>query len=61
MILPLITTDLTHHWQKKKLQNVFSEQEQDHYITIGEIGQIRKNIERECIKLDVNDAKSTQI
>jgi hypothetical protein len=51
VIPPLITTNLTYHWQKKKLQNVFSEQEQDHYITMREIGQIRKDIERECINI----------
>jgi hypothetical protein len=28
---------------------------------MGEIGQIRKDIKRECIRLDPNDATSTQI
>ncbi len=41
--------------------DVFSEQEQDHYMTMGEIGWIRKDIERESIRLDPNDAKSTRI
>jgi hypothetical protein len=44
VILPLITTDLTCDRQKNEMYDVFSEQEQDHYITMGEIGQIRKDI-----------------
>jgi hypothetical protein len=43
------------------MRDVFSEQEQDHYITMGEIGRIRKDIEREKIRLDPNDARSTRI
>ena len=43
------------------MRDVFSEQERDHYITMGEIGRIRKDIERESIGLDPNDARSTQI
>ena len=61
MIPLLITTDLTYHRQKKEMRDVFSEQERDHYITMGEIGRIRKDIERESIRLDPNDARSTQI
>jgi hypothetical protein len=61
VILPLITTDLTYDRQKKEMRDVFSEQERDHYITMGEIGRIRKDIERESIRLDPNDASSTRI
>ena len=43
------------------MRDVFSEQERDHYITMGEIGRIRKDIERERIRLDANDATSTRI
>jgi hypothetical protein len=43
------------------MRDVFSEQERDHYITMGEIGRIRKEIERESIRLDPNDARSTRI
>ena len=43
------------------MRDVFSEQERDHYMTMGEIGQIRKDIKRESIWLDPNDTKSTQI
>src|SRR6266403_229879 len=43
------------------MRDVFSEQERDHYITMGEIGRIRKEIEREHIRLDSNDATSTRI
>jgi hypothetical protein len=43
------------------MQDVFSEQEQNHYITMREIGQIRKDIERESIQLDPNNASSTWI
>jgi len=43
------------------MRNVFSEQERDHYITMGEIGRIRKEIERERVRLDPNDATSTRI
>ena len=41
------------------MHDVFCEQERDHYITMGEIGQIRKEIEWESIRLDLNDARST--
>jgi hypothetical protein len=41
--------------------SVFSEQEQDHYTTMGEIGRIRKDIERESIRLDPNNANLTRI
>jgi hypothetical protein len=61
VISPLITTDLTYHQQKKQMLDIFSEQEQDHYITMGEMDRIRKEIERERIRLDSNDANSTRI
>jgi hypothetical protein len=61
VIPPLIRTDLTYHYQKKEMRDIFSEQERDHYITMGEIGRIRKEIERENIRLDSNDATSTRI
>jgi hypothetical protein len=43
------------------MRDVFSEQERDHYIIMGEIGRIRNDIEREFIQLDPNDASSTRI
>jgi hypothetical protein len=43
------------------MRGIFSEQERDHYMTMGEIGRIRKDIEREPIRLDPNDARSTRI
>jgi hypothetical protein len=43
------------------MHSVFSEQERDHYMTMGEIGRIRKDIERESIRLDPNNANSTRI
>ena len=43
------------------MRDVFSEQERDHYITMAEIGRIRKEIERERVRLDPNDANSTRI
>ena len=61
MIPHQITTDLTYYRQKKEMRDVFCEQERDHYITMGEIGRIRKEIERESIRLDPNDARSTRI
>ena len=61
MPLPLITTYLTYNRQKKEMRDIFSEQERDHYITMGEIGRIRKDIERERIRLDPNDSNSTRI
>ena len=61
MIPPPITTDLTDLHQKREMRDIFSEQEQDHYMTMGEIGRIRKDIERESIQLDPNDATLTRI
>ena len=55
------TADLTHHWQKTEMTVIFSEQERNHYITMSEIGSIRKKIEREFIGLDPSDPKSTRI
>jgi hypothetical protein len=43
------------------MRGIFSEQERDHYMTMGEIGRIRKEIKREPIRLDPNDATSTRI
>jgi hypothetical protein len=43
------------------MRDVFCEQERDHYLTMGEIARIRKDIEREKIRLDPNDARSTRI
>ena len=57
----LITTDLTNNFQKKKIQTWFSEDERDHYITMGEICRIRKEVLRADIRLDANDANSTWI
>ena len=61
MPLPLIMTYLTYNRQKKEMRDIFSKQERDHYIAMGEIGQIRKDIERECIRLDPNDSNSMWI
>ena len=43
------------------MRYIFNENERDHYLTMGEIGWIRKDIERESIQLDPNDAKSIWI
>ena len=61
MIPSLITTDLTDYIQKKKIQTWFSEHERDHYITMGEISRIRKEVLRADVQLDANDAHSMQI
>jgi len=61
VILPLIRADLTYHCQKKEMRDIFGEQERDHYLTMEEIARIRKEIEREKIRLDPNDARSTRI
>jgi len=57
----LIWTDITDNIQKNKIRDWFSEDEQDHYITIGEICRIRKEVLRADIRLDSNDAHSTWI
>jgi len=57
----LIWTDLTDNFQKNKLCERFSEDERDHYITMGEICRIRKEVLRAEIRLDANDAHSTRI
>ena len=54
-------TDLTYHYQKKKIRSWFSPHERDHYITMGEICRIRKEVQRADIRLDANDAHSTRI
>ena len=54
-------TGLTYHSQKKKIRSWFSAYERDHYITNGEICRIRKEVLRAEIRLDANDALSTQI
>ncbi len=61
MIPSLIWTDITDNIQKNKIRDWFSEDEQDHYITTGEICRIRKEVLRADIRLDSNDAHSTQI
>jgi hypothetical protein len=38
----------------------FSEDERDHYLTLGEIARVRKAVNREIIELDPNDANSTR-
>ena len=43
------------------MRDVFCEQEHDHYIIMGKIGWIRKEIEWKSIQLDLNDARSTRI
>lgn len=43
------------------MRDIFGEQERDHYLTMEEIARIRKEIEREKIRLDPNDARSTRI
>jgi hypothetical protein len=37
----------------------FSEDERDHYLTQDEIAHIRKDIDREIVQFDPNDAAST--
>jgi hypothetical protein len=54
-------TDLSDLSQKKKLRTWFSPDERDHYITMGEICRIRKEIQRADVRLDANDAHSTRI
>lgn len=43
------------------MRNQFSEDERDHYLTMDEISRIRRDVEREIIQLDPNDANSTRI
>jgi hypothetical protein len=43
------------------MRTQYSEHERDHYITIEQIGWIRKIIARETVQLDPNDANSTRI
>ena len=57
MILSVITPDLTNSLQINKLQSRFSKDEQDHYITRGEISRIRKDVQRANMELDANDAQ----
>ena len=61
MICSLINTDLTNNIQKRKVRNWFSEDERDHYMTMGEICRIRKEALRADIRLDANDTHSTRI
>jgi hypothetical protein len=62
VIPPLVwTAALTDNFQKNKIHNWFSEDERDHYITMGEICRIRKEVLRAEIRLDANDAHSTRI
>ena len=60
VIPSVITPDLIDSLQIKKLRSWFSEDEQDHYITKGEISRIRKNVLHMNVQLDANDAQSTQ-
>jgi hypothetical protein len=39
----------------------FSEDERDHYLTMGEIARVRKAVDRETVELDPNDATSTRL
>jgi hypothetical protein len=43
------------------MRDQFSEDERDHYLTMGEICRIRRDVEREDIQLDPNDANSMRI
>ena len=61
MIPSFIATDLTKNFQKKKIRSWFSADERDHYMTMGEICRIRKEVLRADIRLDANDAHSTRI
>ena len=61
MIPFYISTDLTNNTQRKKIRVWFSEDEQDYYMTMGEICRIRKEVQRADIWLDANDALSTRI
>ena len=60
MIPSVITPDLIDSLQIKKLRSQFSEDEQDHYITKGEISRIRKDVLHMNVQLDANDAQSTR-
>jgi hypothetical protein len=61
VIPSLILIDLTNNIQKNKIHKWFSDDERDHYITTEEICRIRKEVLRVDIRLDANDAHSTQI
>ena len=61
VIPSFIATDLTNNFQKKKIRIWFSADERDHYMTTGEICRIRKEVLRADIRLDANNAHSTQI
>jgi len=61
VIPSLINTDLTNNIQKRKVRDWFSEDERDHYMTMGEICRIRKEALRADIQLDANDVHSTRI
>ena len=54
-------TNLTDNFQRKEICTWFSSDERDHYITMGEICRIRKDVLRADIQLDANDAHSTRI
>ena len=56
----LIMTDLIDSLQINKLQIQFSEDERDHYITMGEIYRIGKDILHANVQLNANNAQSTQ-
>jgi hypothetical protein len=39
----------------------FSEDERDHYLTMGEIARVRKAVDQETVELDPNDTTSTRL
>jgi len=43
------------------MHSLYSDHKCDHYITPGEIGRIRKIVEKENIQLDANDAISARV
>ena len=47
--------------QKKCMRAQYSEHERDHYITLEQIGRIRKIVHREFVQLDPNDAHSIRL
>ena len=55
----VVTSNLSG--QKRHIRSLYSEHERDHYITLREIGRIRKIVERENIQLDPNDAISAWV
>ena len=61
-VLPsLVMIYLTNNFEKKKIRTWFSEDKRDHYIMMGKICRIRKEVLSADIRLDANDANSTWI